>query len=558
MVYTLHRYIFKDLIKTFLTSTLVLSTVLGLGMMLGPMRQMGIDPVKVPELFLCTLPITLTMVLPIAALLSATLNYGRLASDNEVMACRASGISILTLVYPALILAMFVGASTLLLAFQIVPYFTHHFETILQQDSKQMVFRSIQKTGNLNSFGSGLKNLKISADNVLPQQNLLENVALISLNDKQRVESVFTAQQVYVSFEENDFGEKEVVLQAKNGVHAGATSLEAFGTFEISRVMPSMWKDDIKFKRLSEMQAIRRDISLFRPIREQYINTKSQMKIEYFYQWAHEQLQNPAHAFDLYYGKDRIKIRATQCEMVMGQVVEEMTKKGRLKKVIPPVRKAKVTGPKDGFVIVEHYLGGQPDKWHKIYKAKSLTFEIKLDGFVPDTISEIALQEVEFSQRSGEASFLDETTILGWYGYPDIVAKAFESSTLNELVSASTVAPLNSISQYLEKKLLGPLKEKSNGLARDIQVELNARLAFGVSCVVMVLFGAALGISMPNGASLSAFGIGFLPAIVCMTTISTGKHMAEDNMFTGLLFLWSGIGIMVLANLKIYGNLLKR
>jgi hypothetical protein len=82
----------------------------------------------------------------------------------------------------------------------------------------------------------------------------------------------------------------------------------------------------------------------------------------------------------------------------------------------------------------------------------------------------------------------------------------------------------------------------------------------------MVLFGAALGIYLPSGPSLSAFGLSFLPAVICMTTISTGKHMAidlgniqlEDNVLQGLLFLWSGIAVMIIANLKLYGILLKR
>ena len=97
MVFTIHRYIFRDLLKTFLLATLVLSTVLGLGVMLKPLRHFGVDPADVPKLVLYTLPITLTMVIPIAALLSATLNYGRLAVDNEINACRSSGISLLTL-----------------------------------------------------------------------------------------------------------------------------------------------------------------------------------------------------------------------------------------------------------------------------------------------------------------------------------------------------------------------------------------------------------------------------------------------------------------------------
>jgi len=35
-----------------------------------------------------------------AALFAATLVYGRFANDNELDACKAGGISLLTLVYP--------------------------------------------------------------------------------------------------------------------------------------------------------------------------------------------------------------------------------------------------------------------------------------------------------------------------------------------------------------------------------------------------------------------------------------------------------------------------
>ena len=113
MVFTLHRYIFRDLCKTFLLATAVLSLVLGLGVMLRPLRDFSVDPVNVLKLLAYTLPITLTMVIPISALLAATVNYGRLAVDNEITACRSSGISLTTLVYPALTLALLVGMATL-------------------------------------------------------------------------------------------------------------------------------------------------------------------------------------------------------------------------------------------------------------------------------------------------------------------------------------------------------------------------------------------------------------------------------------------------------------
>ncbi|MCF7958701.1 MAG: LptF/LptG family permease, partial [Phycisphaerae bacterium] len=113
MVFTLHRYIFKDLFKAFTLTTIILSFVMGLGVMLKPLRDFSIDPVHVPEMIFCTLPITMTMAIPIAALMATTLVYGRLAFENEITACRSSGIGLLTLIYPALMLALLVGMITL-------------------------------------------------------------------------------------------------------------------------------------------------------------------------------------------------------------------------------------------------------------------------------------------------------------------------------------------------------------------------------------------------------------------------------------------------------------
>ena len=563
MIYTLHRYIFSDLIKTFLIATFVLAMILGLGLMIGPMRRLGIDPIKVPELFLCTLPMTLVMVLPIAALLSATLNYGRLSADNEIAACRASGISILTMVYPALILALIVGVATLLLAFHVVPYFTQQFENILQKDSKALIFRNIQKYGNLNSFGSKLKGIKIAVDHVVPEKDILVNVAVIKLNKEEKVISVDTAKEVYINFRKNSSGKSEVVLQTINTKHLDNTKLIS-GDIDIVFPMASMWKDDIKFKRLEEMQKIRRDLTLFGPIQEKFLNTKAQMKKEYFYQWANEKFQSPSHSLDLYHGKDRIRIRATACQIIVPAVTKKKTKRGKIKEIINPITSAIVTFS-GGDVIVEQYFPERPDRWSKLYVAKNVVFEINSYESKPNLISKIALNNVQFTSGNDDTSSLAEMDILG-YVMPPEVADPFDQASLNDLLVSEAVAPLKESSSYLQQKLLLPLKKECGRLLVGINVELHSRLAFGVSCVVMVLFGAALGIYLPSGPSLSAFGLSFLPAVICMATISTGKHMAidlgniqlEDNVLQGLLFLWSGIAVMIIANLKLYGILLKR
>ena len=46
MVFTIHRYIFFDLVKTFCQATVILSVILGLGIMLPLLRQFSVDPIQ--------------------------------------------------------------------------------------------------------------------------------------------------------------------------------------------------------------------------------------------------------------------------------------------------------------------------------------------------------------------------------------------------------------------------------------------------------------------------------------------------------------------------------
>ena len=101
-------------------------------------------PQQVAGILSYFMPISLTFVLPVAALFAAALAYGRFASDNELDACRASGVSMLTLIYPGFVLALLVAIANLLLSFHVVPCFVHLAEKEIQADAKQILFHNIQ------------------------------------------------------------------------------------------------------------------------------------------------------------------------------------------------------------------------------------------------------------------------------------------------------------------------------------------------------------------------------------------------------------------------------
>jgi lipopolysaccharide export system permease protein len=69
-----------------------LTLIVSLGGILRPVQEFGVAPRQVVDILSYFMPISLTFVLPVAALFAAALAYGRFASDNELDACRASGV----------------------------------------------------------------------------------------------------------------------------------------------------------------------------------------------------------------------------------------------------------------------------------------------------------------------------------------------------------------------------------------------------------------------------------------------------------------------------------
>jgi hypothetical protein len=86
--------------------------------------------------------------------------------------------------------------------------------------------------------------------------------------------------------------------------------------------------------------------------------------------------------------------------------------------------------------------------------------------------------------------------------------------------------------------------------------ELHARMAFALSCLILVVVGCALGVMFKSGNFLTAFAVSVVPAMLCIMLIVTGQHVCEkvgwdmtkyhNTMPLGLTLIWSG-NVAVLA-----------
>ena len=89
----------------------------------------GLSPGEVGKLVLYTLPNILVLTIPMALLFGILIAIGRLASDSELIAMRACGISLFTLYRPVLLLSALLGGVNLGIAGYSLPRANHALQT---------------------------------------------------------------------------------------------------------------------------------------------------------------------------------------------------------------------------------------------------------------------------------------------------------------------------------------------------------------------------------------------------------------------------------------------
>jgi len=120
----LDRYVIREVLPPFGLGVLVFTFIMLLQpitLLTGILIARGADFPTIIRLFLNLLPSILATTIPMAFLLGLLLAFGRMASDSEIVALRASGLSPLQLLRPVLVLSVLMGLLTFYLMAEAVP-----------------------------------------------------------------------------------------------------------------------------------------------------------------------------------------------------------------------------------------------------------------------------------------------------------------------------------------------------------------------------------------------------------------------------------------------------
>lgn len=192
---TLHWYLIRQVLTTLLMTIAVFTFVLMLGSVLKEIlgllvnRQVGL--VAVGQAVGLLIPYVMIFALPMGMLTAALLVFGRFSADNELTAVRASGVSLVSIITPVLLLSVALSGVAALINLQLAPQCRVAYKNLLFQVG-------MSKTGSLIPEKTYIKDFPGAIVYVSKVQGTnLEDVMIYELRDE-KIESYTRAESASI------------------------------------------------------------------------------------------------------------------------------------------------------------------------------------------------------------------------------------------------------------------------------------------------------------------------------------------------------------------------
>ena len=117
----LHRYILGEVLRAFALALLTMTIIFVLFMVMAEASKFGLSPRDIMILVPYVIPRTLPFTVPVSMLFSVTVVFGRLASDNEIIAVKTAGLSAMTVLWPAIIMGAALSVCLLIVSQEAIP-----------------------------------------------------------------------------------------------------------------------------------------------------------------------------------------------------------------------------------------------------------------------------------------------------------------------------------------------------------------------------------------------------------------------------------------------------
>lgn len=551
MLRTLHGYLLRELLKTFAMTATALTALLVMGGGVANLfRTPGLGATEMGKLFAYFTPVALTMILPVAALFSTTISYGRAAADNEITAAKAAGINVHRLLLSAALLGVFVTGFTYYAWNYLIPILSGNVEELTRKDLPKIITSQFEHNKAL-AFGK----YRLYADDFapidpakLPPELATENkhymallgVSFIEMEDDQ-IARYGTADRTYVIFDQNPKMASPTVEVRLTGVRAVDRSRpvtqavdmqsQIIGPIEV----PQLLRHKMKFQNLPTLKGYLGKAEDIPEVSDLLFRYKRSMMEQYLYEDVIEGVESGGYVLR---GPDATyRIQAARS------------------------RKAPATNqPELAEVTVEEKLASGESR---LLTSELANVDLKnsADRENPNVVFELQ-GSVKIKQIPGSPDdrivVLEKQSLLPmpFLVQPSLKARLDEFKPLKVLNTTDAVGPTT---PKLEDARTALIKRKDRFVS-EVQGEIHFRASYAASSVAVILLGAMLGIMLRGGQVLTAFGISCLPTAFVVVASIVGRNLADqpDKTLLSIAIMWGATGLMYLATVVLGMRVLQR
>ncbi len=562
MPWTIYRYILKELLKLMALSALVLVTLISFAAAIKPMSDGLLGAGAMLKFVGYSAPTMLGFVLPFAGAFASTLVFIRMAADNEVLACSASGISYAKVLAPVAALGLVLTMGLFYLSNFVVPGFYRAAAETLESDLMTVLVTQL----NQNRPFTEIDGFVLYADSAvqLPVPSWdpdaakyiplagnatkyikLTGAAVGELDAQGIVQTDSTAREANILLFQGDTGSFVTIkllqamrYEAETGDLFYNESLE-IGPWPLS----NPFGDSPKFQSWPQLRELYRNPEGFGDVHEAKVQLAREVAVAELRISIREQMKIDRGKVGVVLSGYRqgYRITSPSVRTLRGTLVLKSTP-GQPIIIEYPVNSVK--HPYDGPVQrrIEAMSGRitikPPDQRQPGLKPSALIELTEVRIFkVPSTVPTTETLTHILTPMSWQTPVID----------PDLKDKP-----ISELMAAAEhhFARSKNVDDARDSLDTSILK-----LRRKIISQLHERAASAITCLILLVFGSILAIHLKGQMPLVVFFWSFLLAIVSIIIIHTGQNLAiakQATVISGLAILWTGNIGLTLTTFIVY------
>jgi lipopolysaccharide export LptBFGC system permease protein LptF len=563
---TLHSYILRELLKTFGLTLAALTVLFTLsGGAFNVIRFEGVSAVDFAAFLPVLVPIVVTLTMPMAALFAVTMTYGRLAADNELLACRAAGINIHRLFLSVVLLSVFVASFTLLFGSFVIPEYVKRLEEFGQRNIRDFVAQQLQQKGFVHRGGRNQDRYTLTAEHVqdvTPQALqdrgfetapglhylLISNPTLLHVDRDGALVRFVVAKHVLCAFDTR-VRPLEITFHVRDGrdfevgKRATVISQNQIGPLIIDPPQPAR----LSTARLTDLLYWQRNLWRAPKLEADVRRFLDDFMRQRFYQQGAETLQ-AKRKLDLtdasgvryvvsgreaHVSRHGLAVQGGHVDVLGPQGEKKAYDAGRVElQAVVTASRQRPAGP-----LGTGSLGQRPVA---VDADRDLLVEIRLLPAPGREVTESATNGTSTPPRVREALSLHVTTD------PADVLSGLEAYTPAAVLKPEASWP---VEEDLGDRRFGLMKAAAQ-MYRKITATIHFRTAYTASALVTLLMGAALGVVFRGSRALAAFALALVPFLSVIVLLVLGRQLTEGaaTALVGPFVTWGGLVLVLLAD----------